>query len=128
VPPGSAVRSGSSRDAPAGPPGARDDIEERLSKIWARILRIDHALVGPDSDFHALGGDSLSMLEMLAAVAAELPGASTRDALAMPVIHNPTLAAVSTAIRKGTNVTGLNLDVPRHESPVTGPLDGLRGD
>jgi amino acid adenylation domain-containing protein len=93
------------RDAPAGPPGARDDIEERLSKIWAGILRIDHALIGPDSDFHALGGDSLSMLEMLAAVAAELPGASTRDALAMPVISNPTLAAVSAAIRNGTNVT-----------------------
>ncbi|MEU7907359.1 non-ribosomal peptide synthetase [Actinoplanes sp. NPDC049118] len=88
------------REAPAGQPGARDEIEERVSRIWARILRIDPALVGPDSDFHALGGDSLSMLEMLAAVAAELPGAS-KDALAMPVIHDPTLAAVTAAIRGG---------------------------
>ncbi|MFC4063634.1 non-ribosomal peptide synthetase [Actinoplanes subglobosus] len=93
------------RDTPAGPATVRDDVQEALSKIWARILRIDPAVIGPDSDFHALGGDSLSMLEMLAAVAAELPGTSTRDALALPVLRNPTLAAVSTAIRNGPNGT-----------------------
>jgi amino acid adenylation domain-containing protein len=89
-------------DAPPVPGGARDEIEERVSRIWARILRIDPAAVGPDSDFHALGGDSLALIEMLAAVAAELPGTSTPDMLAGPVIRDPTLATVAAAIRGAT--------------------------
>ncbi|GAB1692096.1 non-ribosomal peptide synthetase [Krasilnikovia sp. M28-CT-15] len=85
---------------PGGGPGP-GEVEERVSQIFARILRVDRALIGPDSDFHALGGDSLSMIEMLAVIAAELPDPSTGDTLAGSVIRNPTPAAVSAAIRAG---------------------------
>ncbi|WP_412746950.1 amino acid adenylation domain-containing protein [Krasilnikovia sp. MM14-A1004] len=86
---------------PPGGPGA-GEVEERVSQIFARILRVERALIGPDSDFHALGGDSLSMIEMLAAVA-ELADPSTHDVLAGTVIRNPTPAAVSASILGGAS-------------------------
>ncbi|RZU54215.1 amino acid adenylation domain-containing protein [Krasilnikovia cinnamomea] len=90
---------------PSGGP-APGTVEERVSQIFARILRVDRTLIGPDTDFHALGGDSLSMIEMLAAVAAELPDPSTRDTLAGSVIRNPTPAAVTAVIRGGAPAPG----------------------
>ncbi|GBQ02582.1 amino acid adenylation domain-containing protein [Streptomyces spongiicola] len=50
--------------------------------IWARVLRCEATDLDASSDFHALGGDSLAVLEMLAALGRELPGRelSGRDA------------------------------------------------
>ncbi len=81
---------------PTGAP-ARDDVEERVAKIWARILEIDPGPIHLDSDFHSLGGDSLSMVEMLAAVTEEFAS----DGLATAVIRNPTLGAVCAVVRDG---------------------------
>ncbi|UUN31388.1 amino acid adenylation domain-containing protein [Streptomyces sp. FIT100] len=47
------------------------------ARIWARVLRCDAADLGSSSDFHALGGDSLAVLEMLAALGEELLGESS---------------------------------------------------
>ncbi|MFD9219987.1 non-ribosomal peptide synthetase [Streptomyces sp. NPDC060064] len=44
--------------------------------IWSRILHCDATRLDASSDFHALGGDSLAVLEMLAALGDELLGQS----------------------------------------------------
>jgi acyl carrier protein len=82
---------------PTAGPRARDDVEERVAKIWGRILEIDPDPIHTDSDFHSLGGDSLSMVEMLAALTEEFAS----DGLATAVIRNPTLGAVCAVVRDG---------------------------
>ncbi|MFI1964303.1 non-ribosomal peptide synthetase [Streptomyces pathocidini] len=64
---GTAV-SGAAPDTPHEP----TPLEDRLAGIWSRVLQVDTELLGPDADFHRLGGDSLALLEMLAAVADDL--------------------------------------------------------
>ncbi|ARE78300.1 hypothetical protein B6R96_33730 [Streptomyces sp. Sge12] len=57
-----------------------DTLEARVRHHWAQILGVDGALLSADSDFHALGGDSLALVEMLTAVSSDLltPGQSQR--------------------------------------------------
>ncbi|MET7619802.1 non-ribosomal peptide synthetase [Streptomyces sp. NPDC005408] len=45
-----------------------------IAGIWSRILHCDATRLDASSDFHALGGDSLAVLEMLAALGDELLG------------------------------------------------------
>lgn len=47
-------------------------LEGRVRHHWAEILGVDAARLRADSDFHALGGDSLALVEMLAAVSSDL--------------------------------------------------------
>ncbi|WP_405959014.1 amino acid adenylation domain-containing protein [Streptomyces sp. NBC_00868] len=47
-------------------------LEARVRHHWAEILGVDGALLSADSDFHALGGDSLALVEMLTAVSSDL--------------------------------------------------------
>ncbi|MFK0222889.1 amino acid adenylation domain-containing protein [Streptomyces vinaceus] len=54
----------------ASPPG--DDLRARVARRWADILGVDAAGLTPHSDFRALGGDSLALVEMAAAVGADL--------------------------------------------------------
>ncbi|MFE2146054.1 amino acid adenylation domain-containing protein [Streptomyces sp. NPDC059456] len=56
--------------APHGPDAA--PLEARVRHHWAEILGVDGARLSADSDFHALGGDSLALVEMLTAVSADL--------------------------------------------------------
>ncbi|SFT34268.1 amino acid adenylation domain-containing protein [Geodermatophilus amargosae] len=65
------------------PPGT--PTERRLERIWAEVLRLDH--VGRDESFTALGGDSLSVEEMLERVDGDLGRRLTTGNLA----ENPTL-------------------------------------
>ncbi|MFD8395790.1 amino acid adenylation domain-containing protein [Streptomyces sp. NPDC059680] len=51
------------------------------AEIWSRVLRCDIAELDGSSDFHALGGDSLAVLEMLAALGTELLGRSAEQQL-----------------------------------------------
>ncbi|WP_405443846.1 non-ribosomal peptide synthetase [Streptomyces avidinii] len=55
-------------------------LEARVRHHWAEILGVDGALLSADSDFHALGGDSLALVEMLTAVSSDLltPGQAQR--------------------------------------------------
>lgn len=63
-------------------PGAPTDSQPRLGPdtaavtagIWSRVLHCDATRLDGSSDFHALGGDSLAVLEMLAALGDELLG------------------------------------------------------
>ncbi|WP_405889325.1 non-ribosomal peptide synthetase [Streptomyces sp. NBC_00133] len=47
-----------------------------IAGIWSRILHCDATRLDASCDFHALGGDSLAVLEMLAALGDELLGKS----------------------------------------------------
>jgi amino acid adenylation domain-containing protein len=81
----------------------RDDVEQAVAKIWASILEVDVDRIGPDTDFHSLGGDSLSLIEMFAAVTADVAGRDREEAFMTDlrdVIRNPTLAAVCAAARR----------------------------
>ncbi|MEJ8646182.1 non-ribosomal peptide synthetase [Streptomyces sp. MS1.HAVA.3] len=55
-------------------------LEARVRHHWAEILGVDGALLSADSDFHALGGDSLALVEMVTAVSSDLltPGQAQR--------------------------------------------------
>jgi hypothetical protein len=46
----------------------RDEIEDRVARIWSRVLGVNEAEIDIHTDFHLLGGDSLSLLTMLADV------------------------------------------------------------
>ncbi|MFG2232575.1 amino acid adenylation domain-containing protein [Streptomyces sp. NPDC048723] len=65
--------------APAPAP-APVTVEARVRHHWAEVLGVDSALLSADSEFHALGGDSLALIEMLAAVSSDLltPGQAQR--------------------------------------------------
>ncbi|MFJ4806846.1 non-ribosomal peptide synthetase [Streptomyces murinus] len=51
------------------------------AEIWARVLHCDAADLDASSDFHAHGGDSLSVLEMLAALGTQLLSRSAEQRL-----------------------------------------------
>ncbi|WP_405942696.1 amino acid adenylation domain-containing protein [Streptomyces sp. NBC_00207] len=57
-----------------------ETLEARVRHHWAEILGVDGALLSAGSDFHALGGDSLALVEMLTAVSSDLltPGQAQR--------------------------------------------------
>ncbi|MEV4195281.1 phosphopantetheine-binding protein, partial [Streptomyces toxytricini] len=70
---------------PDGPPGSHDAydpaadtrssrkaLRARVARHWATVLGVDAAVLTADSDFQALGGDSLALVEMLSAVSADL--------------------------------------------------------
>ncbi|NLU76228.1 non-ribosomal peptide synthetase [Streptomyces sp. HNM0575] len=87
------------------PPGhePHDVVEEAVAGIWARILGDPGLRAGPGDDFHRLGGDSLTLLRMLAAVAAEVVGTageSAFDARLRDLIASPTLGNVCAAVRR----------------------------
>ncbi|MFB7663126.1 non-ribosomal peptide synthetase [Kitasatospora sp. NPDC056138] len=55
-----------------GPLTPLDPVEKAVAEIWARILEVEPSRLDAQADFHQLGGDSVSLLAMLAAVCREL--------------------------------------------------------
>ncbi|MFB8007060.1 amino acid adenylation domain-containing protein [Nocardia sp. NPDC056000] len=64
---------------------SESDLQEQIAEIWARVLRCDSAALGPDSDFFALGGDSLATVEMLAQVSKRIVGRDAEQAFVAQV-------------------------------------------
>ncbi|GFH39438.1 non-ribosomal peptide synthetase [Streptomyces pacificus] len=84
------------------------DVAGTAAGIWARVLRCDAAHLGPSSDFHELGGDSLAVLEMLSALGEELlERGSERDFLSGlgPLSENLTLGRVVEAVEARRSVS-----------------------
>ncbi|WP_079403593.1 amino acid adenylation domain-containing protein [Streptomyces sp. 3211] len=82
---------------PVAPPPAT--LEARVRHHWAEILGVDSAMLTADSDFHALGGDSLALVEMLTAVSSDLltPGQAQRFTGRLDcLVRNLTLGQVCT--------------------------------
>ena len=81
----------------------RDDVEEAVAKIWAGTLMLETDEVDDLADFHQLGGNSATLLAMLAAVSSEVVGGGQeRNFLRkLPlIIRRPTLEYVSELARE----------------------------
>ncbi|TWG01469.1 non-ribosomal peptide synthetase [Kitasatospora viridis] len=83
-------------------PAPMDPTEQAVADIWARTLGTDGSRLDPQSDFHHLGGDSVSLLGMLAAVCRELL-TSSQEAVFMDklptILVAPTVAHVAALAR-----------------------------
>jgi len=79
----------------------RNEVETKVARIWSGILGIDDTRIDAHTDFHLLGGDSLSLLTMLAGVCREVlpPPLETEfmarlgQVIAAPTVH--TVAAIA---------------------------------
>ncbi|MCU1687008.1 MAG: bacitracin synthetase 3 [Amycolatopsis sp.] len=79
-----------------------DDVEATVVKIWSRVLDVDVDTVTGSSDFHRMGGDSLSLITMVAEVARQVVGPSGEKAftLHMPqIIRRATVEHVASLAR-----------------------------
>jgi amino acid adenylation domain-containing protein len=77
-------------EAPAGAP--QTDVERRLAAIWQEVLAVPD--LGPEADFFALGGHSLTAARMLSSVRRELGP----DVPLRVLFEAPTLAEFAAAV------------------------------
>jgi amino acid adenylation domain-containing protein len=80
--------------AVAGDRSTRSPAEARMAAIWAPLLGLDAAAVGPDADFFDLGGHSLLATQVVARVR-EAFGTETR---LRAIFEAPTLAGFTAAV------------------------------
>ncbi|MEV4050072.1 amino acid adenylation domain-containing protein [Amycolatopsis sp. NPDC049688] len=78
----------------AGPGRPRTGAEDAVARIWADLLDLDAAAIGPDDDFFDLGGHSLLASRLVSRLAARL-GA---DVDLAEVFTHTTLAALADAV------------------------------
>ncbi|GGM60089.1 hypothetical protein GCM10012275_34060 [Longimycelium tulufanense] len=86
----------------------RDEVTGAVSHIWADLLSVEDTGLDDNSDFHRLGGDSLALVEMFAAVARTVVGPAGEAAFMSDlqhVIRNPTLGQVCHAARRAISTT-----------------------
>ena len=100
----------------AGPvasgPEPRDAVTETVAAIWAATLGVDAAYLDDDTDFHHLGGDSLRMLSMVAAVCRDVVGVEAEPRFLErlgDIMREPTLGRVAAIARE---IAGTALTVP----------------
>ncbi len=101
--------------------GALDDLEQRIARIWVEILRLpDPGALRPDSDFFALGGDSLLLAQAIGRIRRDIAEAADAawDELLHAMVTDPTLTGARRAIGGGT------ASVP---TPEISPLRLLHG-
>ena len=97
------------RPAASGEPSRdADPLERRLALVWAREL--GRVSVGPDDDFSALGGDSLSAVRLLVAVERELAVRIPRERVA----GLRTVRQMARCLAE----SGTGRLAPRHPSPL----------
>lgn len=54
--------------------GPLDDVESEVAKVWSQVLGVETGAIESASDFHRLGGDSVSLITMVAMVARHVVG------------------------------------------------------
>jgi acyl-coenzyme A synthetase/AMP-(fatty) acid ligase len=87
----------------------RDGVEDAVAKIWARVLRVSDDQFGTANDFHTLGGDSVSLITMVAEVAREVVGPTGEKAFIrrLPeIIRCPTVERISELARHTRDMAG----------------------
>jgi amino acid adenylation domain-containing protein len=88
---------------------ALDETEVGIARIWSRVLGLPEGGVDTHTDFHVLGGDSLSLLTMLAAVCAEVLPAPELEQPFMArlgeIIGQPTVAGIAAITREVSSVS-----------------------
>lgn len=80
-----------------------DPVAEAVAETWARTLGVERSRLDGQSDFHRLGGDSLSLLAMLAGVGRELLDTAAEEAFMarLPeILREPTLERVTALVRQ----------------------------
>jgi amino acid adenylation domain-containing protein len=93
--------AGASAAGPAGRPA--DEVQAAVATVWARVLRLPEDRLAAQADFHQLGGNSVSLLAMVAAVSEELLGADREEAFLgrlREIIAEPTVEHVSDMVRE----------------------------
>lgn len=92
--PSPAGQEPAAQSGPGAPPqGSAADPLERIGTIWREVLNLDPAVaIGEDSDFFALGGDSLLLARTVGQVRRALtdPEATTWDQVLRAVVDDPT--------------------------------------
>ncbi|MEV4311683.1 non-ribosomal peptide synthetase [Actinocrispum sp. NPDC049592] len=85
----------------AAPTEPLDETESAISRIWAQVLNLDVDLLNSSSDFHDLGGNSLTLITMVATVARELAptGEEVLTSHMQDIIRRPTVAHVAELTR-----------------------------
>jgi amino acid adenylation domain-containing protein len=73
------------------------DVEQQLALVWAQTLGV--AQVGVDDDFFALGGDSISAMQVVAAAARVGLHVEPRQLFA-----HPTIAGLATCVRQTASI------------------------
>ncbi|SEO77733.1 non-ribosomal peptide synthetase [Amycolatopsis saalfeldensis] len=89
--------------AAAGTPAAAgtgplDDVESEVAKVWSQVLGVETGAIESASDFHRLGGDSVSLITMVAMVARQVVGPAGERAFTgrMPeIIRDATVRQVA---------------------------------
>jgi amino acid adenylation domain-containing protein len=95
--------------APARPQaaaGRRSPAEDRMAAIWAGVLGLDAAVVGPDDDFFDLGGHSLLATQVIAQVRDEFG----TDTPLRVIFQSPTLAGLAAVVESES--AGVAPDAP----------------
>ncbi|ATI36498.1 hypothetical protein CPI83_30360 (plasmid) [Rhodococcus sp. H-CA8f] len=106
--PGASPAPATAQTPAAVDPDVDDDLTA-ITTIWADILRLDADTLSADSDFFALGGDSLASVEMLAKVSRTVVGAAAEPVFIAQLeglLHHLTLGrvhAAASAARAGVN-------------------------
>jgi amino acid adenylation domain-containing protein len=87
----------------------QDEVEGAVAKIWSRVLQVGDDQFGTGHDFHTLGGDSLSLITMVAEVAREVVGPAGEKAFIarLPeILRCPTVERVSELARYTRETAG----------------------
>lgn len=102
--------------------GPRDPLEARIGDLFARVLGLPQ--VGRDADFFALGGDSLALLDLLVAAAAEGLALSAARLQATPRVRDLAASLRAGPEPEWQTTARLAARIPRFTSPSAGPGGG----
>ncbi|MEY9964126.1 amino acid adenylation domain-containing protein [Streptacidiphilus sp. MAP12-16] len=94
---------GTAEDGGADPNAPVDPVEEAVAQIWARTLGVERSRLDGRTDFHRMGGDSVSLLAMLAGVCREVLDPGQEDAFMGDLagfLGEPTLERVTALIQE----------------------------
>jgi amino acid adenylation domain-containing protein len=91
------------------------EIERQLAQIWASLFGLPLEQVGPNDDFHVLGGDSVIAMRVTAMARAKGINLSVTD-----VFANPTLRSLGRAAKTSAQINGTRV--------INNPVDPQPGD
>ncbi|MGO5092390.1 amino acid adenylation domain-containing protein [Clostridium sp. LCP25S3_F10] len=94
----------------------KGDLEERISKIWAKVLNKD--TMYRNEDFYQCGGDSLVGAQVVATMRETIPEAENWewDQLMVEILQTPTIAKIAEKITNKLNESKFNDSINSVES------------
>jgi aryl carrier-like protein len=75
------------------------DAEKRMAAVWAEVLDVDVSKIGRQTSFFAIGGDSMTAIQVTAACKAAGLGLTTRALLKSPVLWSAASATSSEIVQ-----------------------------